>query len=153
MHQDYLMRLIEQMTQALLTIVRLRQANNEKEAREHIQGAMRSLLKIDSDLLLLYQDDQVLDHFKDFTGQFVMQKCVAGADFLYELALMEKGSQALRLKKLCLHLYTMGIPKEVSFQKSKYFEKVSLLKEELQGQELSTPLLESIDSYESFMRR
>ena len=49
-------------------------------------------------------------------------------------------ARALRLKLLCLHLYTTAIPKEQQFQEHKYFEKVAALIEELKDQPLSKKL-------------
>lgn len=135
MQKDYIMRIVEQLVQAILAIVRRRKDGEYKEAREQVRTAAHYLLRIDIDLLLLYTDEYILDHFKDFTNCLETEKCVLGADLFYELALIEEAenqvAKALRLKNLCLYLYTIALPKEQQFQKAQYFEKVAALIEEL----------------------
>jgi hypothetical protein len=109
---------------------------------------------MDIDLLLLYHPDQILDHFTDIAGRLETQKCVLGADLLYELALIEEALQrsedALRLKVVCIHLYAAALPKDLQFQKSQYFEKVAALKEELKDQSFSEKVLANLHSYDQF---
>ena len=153
MHQDYIMRIVEQFVQAILAIRKLRIAGKEAEAREQIQIAARSLFRADLDLLLLYNHEHRLDYFSDLSGRLDTEKCVLGADLFYELALVEEGkANAFHLKKLCLYLYAKGIPKEAQFQHSLYFEKVSALIEELSDQPLSEIVLSTVRSYEDFIK-
>ena len=138
MQKDYIMRIVEQFVEAILAIMKRRKAGEYKEARIQVQIATRSLLRTDLDLLLLYDNEQILDHFKNFSNQFETEKCVLGASLFYELALIEEAEKqfasAHRLKELCLHLYAIGLPKEVQFQKPQYFETLSSLVEELHNQ-------------------
>lgn len=144
MQKDYIMRIVEQFVQAILVIMHRRKAGEYKEARAQIRTAVRYLLKTDIDLLLLYDNEYILDHFKDFAYQLETEKCVLGADLFHELALIEEVEQqqapALRLKILSLYLYTIGLPKEQQFQETQYFEKITALIEELKGQPLSSLL-------------
>ena len=155
MHQDYIMRIIEQLVQAILAIIQRRKAGEFKEAREQVRTATRYLLRIDLDLLLLYDNEHILDHFKDFAGRLETDKCVLGADLFYELALIEEAEKqsasALRLKELCLYLYTKGLPKETQFQQPPYFEKISSLIKELSNQPLSEKVIASLSSYQDFI--
>lgn len=155
MQKDYIMRLVEQFVQAILAIMRRRKSEDYKEARELVRTTARYLLRTDLDLLLLYHSDQILDHFKDFANRLETEKCVLGANLFHELALIEAAEQqpetALRLKTLCLHLYTVGIPKQKQFQIPEYFEKVSKLAEELKEQQLSPKILESFRVYQEFL--
>lgn len=157
MQQDYIMRIIEQLVQALLAIMRRRKAGEYKEARQQVRIAARYLLRTDIDMLLFYSDDAILDHFKNFEGQLETERCVLGADLFYELALIEEAegnhAAALSLKILCLHLYTLAIPKEPQFQETPYFEKVEALTKELQGKPLSEKALKSLHSYEQFVSK
>jgi hypothetical protein len=154
MQQDYIMRIVEQFVQAIADIMLRRKAGKYKEAREQIQTATRYLLKTDLNLLLLYDDDHILDHFKDFAGQLEIEKCVLGADLFYQLALIEEAqqqmTQALRLKILCLYLYTSALPKQSQFQTPQYFEKAKALIQELKNQSLSDKVQLSVRSYETF---
>ena len=156
MHQDYIMRIVEQFVQALLAIMRRRKNGEYKEAREQVRIAARYLLRTDLELLFLYGNAQILDHFKDFAGRLETEKCVLGADLFHELALIEEAEKnqdaALRLKALCLHLYTSALPKEHQFQGPEYFEKVNALKEELKEQPFSDEARLSLRSYEEFIR-
>jgi hypothetical protein len=148
------MRIVEQFSQAILAIMQCRKAGDYKEAREQIRITGRHLLRMDIDLLLLYHPDQILDHFTDIAGRLETQKCVLGADLLYELALIEEALQrsedALRLKVVCIHLYAAALPKDLQFQKSQYFEKVAALKEELKDQSFSEKVLANLHSYDQF---
>ena len=156
MHQDYIMRIIEQFVQALLAIMRRRKNGEYKEARKQVRIAARYLLRTDLKLLLLYGNDQILDHFKDLADRFETEKCVLGADLFHELALIEEAEKnqeaALRLKALCLHLYTTALPKEQQFQGPEYFEKVSALLEQLKEQSLSNEARQSLYFYEQFIK-
>jgi hypothetical protein len=154
MQNDYIMRIIAQFVQALLSIMRLRQAKEYKKAREVVRTTGRYLLRMDINLLLLYDQDQVLDHFRNLSNELETEKCVLSADLFYELALIEEGEHrpaaALRLKSLCLHLYTIAIPLEEQFQTAQYFEKVTQLSEELANQSLSPKIMESLRTYQGF---
>jgi hypothetical protein len=156
MQNDYIMRIIEQFIQALLSIMQRRKAEDYKEARVLIQTTGRYLLRMDVNLLLLYDFDQILDHFKDFSDRLETQKCILGADLFYELALIEEAENnlaaALRLKTLCLHLYTIALPKEKQFQEARYFDKVAILIEELNDSLLLDKTQVSLASYRKFFQ-
>src|ERR1700722_12766551 len=155
MQNDYIMRIIQQFVQAILAIMRRRKAGEYKEAREQIRTAARYFLRTDINLLLLYNDEGILDHFKDSGNCLEFEKCVLGADLFYELALIEEAEKqpaaALRLKMLCLYLYTIAVPKKQQFQKPHYFEKISALIKELKDQPLSEEAMISLHSYENFL--
>ena len=155
MEKDYIMRIVEQFVQAILRIMRRRKAEDYKEARQLIRTTARYLLRMDVDLLLLYDPDQILDHFQDFSNCLETEKCVLAADLFHELALVEEAEKqsvaALRLKMLCLHLYTVAIPKQPQFQEPRYFAKVTALIEELRDQPLSEKNQLSLRSYEEFL--
>ncbi len=155
MHQDYIMRIVEQFVQALLAIMHRRKAGEYKETREQVRIAARYFLRMDLDLLLLYDHEYMLAHFKDFAGRLETDKCVLGADLFYELAMIEEAEKqsecALRLKELCLYLYSIGLPKEVRFQKTHYFEKVSSLIEALRNQPFSEQTRVSLRTYANFI--
>lgn len=155
MQKDYIMRIMEQFVQAILAIMRRRKSEDYKEARVLVRTTGRLLLRMDIDVLLLYNPDQILDHFKDFSNCLETEKCVLGADLFHELALIEEAEHqpaaALRLKIVCLHLYTIAIPLEKQFQTPQYFEKISKLAEELADQPLPPNILESLCSYQEFI--
>lgn len=154
MQKDYIMRIVEQFVQAILSIMRRRKAGEYKEARELVRTTGRYLLRMDIDLLLLYGPDQILDHFKDFTNRLETEKCVLAADLFHELALIEEAEKqvaaAFRLKSICLHLYASAIPEEKQFQTPEYFEKVSKLAEELADQPLSPIVRERLHFFREF---
>lgn len=155
MQKDYIMRIVEQFVQAILAIMRHRKNGEYKEARKQVQTAARYLLKIDIDLLLLFNNDYILDHFKDFTNRLDTEKCVSGADLFHELALIEEAEHqmaiAQRLKILCLYLYTIALPKELQFQKPENLAKVAALIKQLKDQPLSEEVQASVHSYEEFV--
>jgi hypothetical protein len=156
MQKDYIMRIVEQFVQAILAIMQRRKAGEYKEAREQVRIAARYLLRTDIDLLLLYDNEHIVDHFKDFADRIETEKCILSADLFRELALIEEAEkhseEALRLRILCLYLYSIGIPKEPQFQEPQYFEKVAALIEELKGEPLSEKAIERLHSYEEFLK-
>ena len=155
MQNDYIIRIIQQFTLAILSIVRARKAGDNKEAREIVRTTARYLLQVDVDLLLFYDPNQILDYFKDFSDRLETEKCALAADLLLELALIEESEKNLvaarSLKILSLYLYTVAIPKEPKFQNIEYFEKVESLIKELQGQTFPEKTLESLLSYREFL--
>ncbi len=155
MQNDYIMRVIEQFVQALMLIAQKRKEGNYKEAIEAVKMASRHYLRTDVDTLFwTHTPDQVVDSFKDFTDHLDTERCVLFADLLYELVLIYEAEQKLDtlcFKTTALHLYAVGIPKEVAFQSPQYFEKVALLTKELKDQTFSEKVLESLRSYEEFL--
>lgn len=155
MQKDYFIRMVEQFTQSILSIMHLRKDGENKEAREQVRTAARYFLRMDIDLLLLFTNDYLLDHFRDFTNQLDTEKCVLGADLLQELALIEeaenKKAAAEHLKTICLYLYTTAIPKEQQFQKPEYLEKVATLTKEFKNKPLSEEVQASVHSYDEFI--
>lgn len=135
MQNDYIMRMVQQFVLAILAIIQKRKDGNYQEAIESIKTASRLYLKADMDLILLtYTSDQITDYFKDFEDCVDTERCILFADLLWELALIYEvqKQESTQLKKMCLHLYTSSIPKQSLFQTSEYFEKIDLLKKELQ---------------------
>ena len=155
MQNDYIMRIVERFVQAIVAIMRRRKAEDYKEARVLVRTTARHLLRVDIDLLPLFNPDQILDHFTDFSNCLETEKCILGADLFHELALIEEAeaqtAMSLRLKLLCLHLYTAAIPKEQQFQEPQYFEKVAALIEELKDQPLSEKAQTSLRCYKEFI--
>ena len=156
MQNDYIMRMIEHVVRAIVAIVQKRQEGNYKEATQSITTACSYYLKIDIDILLLtHTSDQILDHFKGLTGPLDAEKYVLFADLLYELSLIREAQKekkdSIRLKKLCLCLYSIGIPIEPNFQSSQYFKKVEDLIKELKDQEFSEKSLAYLDEYKKFI--
>jgi len=157
MQKDYIMRIVEQFVQAILSIMRCRKNGEYKEAREQVRTAARYLLRMDIDLLLWFTDDYLLDHFRDFTNQLDTEKCILGADLFQELTLIEEAENqtaaADRLKILCLYLYATALPKEQQFQKPEYLKKVATLIKELKNKPLSEKVQASVRSYEEFITK
>lgn len=151
MQKDYIMRIIEQFVQALLSIFKARKAGKYDEALKEIRNAGRYYLKSDLSLLQHYSPTQILNHFKDDNERAIM--C---AELLYELALVNQAQQneeeSIRLKILCLHLYASIIPLEKQFQVQKYFEKADALAEELKEQ-LPDSVLINLQLYNDFKKR
>jgi len=134
MHRDYVMRLIEQIAQAIATIIALRKAGKHKEAIEQIKTTSRRYIREDLSLLLLQEPEKVVDHFKDATNTLDAERAILFADLLYELALIQEAEgapeAALHIKQLCLSLYTASISADKKYA-APYSEKVTLLKQAL----------------------
>ncbi len=133
--KDYIMRIVEQFVKLLLSIISFRKSGNFEKAMEDIQTASKCFLKTDLSLLLYYDPEQLLDHFRNYLNELDSEKCIFCADLLYEYALIceakQQNDEALRLKIACLHLFTSALPKEKQFQTKQYLEKVAALAAEL----------------------
>lgn len=155
MQNDFIMKIVEQIVQAIVTIMRRRKNGQYKEARELVKTTSRYLLRLDIDVLILLHPDQILDYFRDYTDNIDTERCVLGADLLYELALIEEAelqdAKASRLKLICLYLYATGIPKEIQFQQPQYFERVAKLKEDLKDESLSPNVIGAFESFQEFL--
>ncbi|MBM3197901.1 MAG: hypothetical protein FJZ58_01425 [Chlamydiae bacterium] len=112
---DYLMQMLEQFIQALLSAARLRKSGAYQQSEEVISQAMGRLSGTPLDILLLYTDEQILYHFMDSFGQLEIKKCMLAADLLEELSLVRKsqGSAFERLQTLSLYLRTTAQSKHV----------------------------------------
>lgn len=149
MQQDYIIRIIEQFIQAIVSIMLKRKAGNHQEAIVQIQTASRYYLKTEIDTLLSYSPDKIADHFKDSANTLDSERCVICADLLFELALIfesQKQKEAsIWIKTSCLHLYRTVITQGTQFQKPKYFERISALDDEL-AEEKNNNYEENINS-------
>jgi len=150
--QDYIMRMIEQFVQAIVSIMRRRKSGEYQEARKEAQVALRYFLKINTDLLFVYDSEQILEFLRDFSGHLETEKCVLTADLLYELALVEEAEKSLQmaihLKRIALHLYVVGIMDQSRFQIPDYFLKIRQLIEELKRESLSEEAIYSLKQYQ-----
>ncbi len=155
MPNDYIMRIVQQFIQMLVSIIQKRKAGKHGEAIGEIQTASRAYLRTDLTLLLYCQPEQIPDLFRTLTGEIDTERCVLAADLLHELALIRsaehKTAESLHLKKVCLNLYALALPKEKQFQNAEYFAKADTLAEELKGQSLSENLRKNLQSYRDFI--
>lgn len=152
---DYIIRLLEQFTRALASIIRARQAGKQEEAYELVQNAGQLFLGIDINTLLNNSPDQLLDKFRKESNELDVEKCIFCAELLYEMSLISEAEQfedvALHLKILSLNMFISVIPKEKQFQNSYYLEKVEALLEELQEHVLPDSVLAKLNSYQDFL--
>ncbi len=156
MQKDYIMRAIEHFVQLLASIISKKNAGKFEEALEQIQTASRFYLKTDLSLLLYRSPDQLLDHFRRYSGELDTEQCVLCADLFYELAeirdAQKNSEEALRLKILSLYLYTKAIPQEQQFQDSVRLAKISTLIEELKEKSLPESTRSSLLLYQDFLK-
>lgn len=147
--QDYIMRMIEQFVQAIASVMLRRKAGEYHAARKEAQTALRYFLKINTDLLFVYDSSQILNFLKDFSDSIEPEKCVVTADLFYELALVEEAEKnlemAIHLKKTALHLYVEGILASPKFQTKDYLLKTKTLLENLKNTSLSEEIISKTD--------
>ena len=92
MPNDYIMRIVQQFIQMLVSIIQKRKAGKHGEAIGEVQTASASLFKDRPVALLLLLSDpkQIPDLFGDsVTGEIDTERCVLAADLLHELALSQ----------------------------------------------------------------
>ena len=109
---DFVMRIIQQFVQALLSIANLRREKKYEQAEEKLASASRFYLKLDSNLLFMGTEKWLLDHFTGFDGSLEAERCVMAADLLYEQTqiLRAKGSPDPEMERRCLALYEAALP-------------------------------------------
>jgi len=155
-HRDYVLRLIEQFTQALIAIVKDRKAGKHEEAFYKMQSASRQYLQTDISSLLNQTPQQLLEHFKVGTQHFNVEACIFCADLFYELALIFQSKQenedlVQHAKITCLHLYLNAMPKENQFQTQVYKQKVNELVKEFEKEDFFVGMEDSLILYQKAM--
>lgn len=156
MTRDYILRIIEQFTQALLEIVRARKAKNYEQAFQLIQTSSQRYLFTDIDKFLTMTPDQLLKHFKQDKKNLDAEKCMMCAELLYETGLVCESNQRLDLsllaKILSFHLYLNAIPHEKEFQTQAYFDRVNELSIYLQHERIPEAVTTSLLAYRKFFQ-
>lgn len=127
MQKDYIMRVIEQFIQALISIIQRRKEGKYDEAFEQIQKVSLNYLKADIKLLLLYAPHQLVDQFRDSTGYLDAQLCIFCADLFHEVAFMKEKEERLRLNLTALFLYKTALAENKRFQTKENLDKISEL--------------------------
>lgn len=109
---DYVMRIIQQFVQALVSIAKLRREKKYEQAEEKLALASRFYLKLDSELLFMGSEKWLLDHFTGFDGSLEAERCLMAADLLYEETriLQAKKSPDHQMEMRCLALYEAALP-------------------------------------------
>lgn len=155
MHRDYIMRMIEQFMQALVSIIRSRESGQYEQAFEELQKASHRFLSTDISTFLAYTPKQLVDHFKKET-YVETEEAIVCAELLNELAfLCEKQGNpeaTLHLKTLALNLFTYTIPLDKQFQTQNYREKVTLLTQELKDHIIPNEVLHHLEQYQHFLQ-
>lgn len=155
MHPDYIMRMIEQFMQALISIIRARKAENYEEAFHQIQNASKRYLNKDIVEFLKMNHDEVLGHFKYDGKNIDADQCIICADLLYETALVCKSERredlSIQAKISALNLYLNAIPMEKEYQALSYMSKVNELTTDLENHVLPNSVKKNLDSYQKFM--
>ncbi len=135
MHQDYILRMIEQFFSALAAIMQSRRAGRQEEAYYLIQAAGQDYLQFNILTLLNCDLEQCLAQLKVGDVLDVERVAICG-DLLHELALIFESngleSDATRLKTLSLQLYQTVIATPSALSEARYRQKIQLLTQELE---------------------
>ncbi|WP_420422442.1 hypothetical protein [Simkania sp.] len=129
--RDYVMRIIQQFVQALLTVTNLRRDKKYNDAEVKLATASRFYLKLEPELLLMGGAQWLLDHFTGVNGFLEAERCLMAADLLYEQSciLRAKGAPDLQMEKRCLLLYEASLPQCKELQTEERLKKISDLKQ------------------------
>lgn len=137
MQKDYIMRMIEQFTQALVSIIQYRKAGKYEQAVEQLQQASLTFLNKDLSFFLQLSPDQIIDYFKGDSSDLDTESSIICADLLDELAAIAKEKnhpdEALNLQKASLNLYINSLLIDSQFQTPSYREKIDSLIAEIDG--------------------
>ncbi len=154
MHNDYIMKIIDQFSRSLASIISSRKLNKQQESFSQICKASQRYLETDITVLMQLDPTRLLDHFR-FQNRLDNERCIFCADLLFELALIsvEMGfdDAADRLKSSSLNLYLAAIPEDSQFQVKGYYDKVSSLIQELDHSLLSSDVQSNLQLYQSFL--
>lgn len=87
--RDYILRLIEQLTQVLSRILFSKSAKNLDEAKEIIRQAYPNMLGLDPDLIRSMSDVEIINFLK-ITGSTQYERCLMIAELLKEEAAIDE---------------------------------------------------------------
>jgi hypothetical protein len=154
MQKDYILRIIEQFVQALVSIMSSRKDGRYEEALGQIDTASRKYLNSEISFFLDLTPDQLVEYFKGNSSHIDTERGIICADLLYELALIceEKRSlnESLSLKIMSLNLYLTIIPEDVDFQVPDYEKKISEILKIINIHSLPKKIQEKILQYQKF---
>ncbi len=132
--KDYIMRMIEQFIQSLVSIIAARKAGKYEEALEYIYLNSQKYLETDISNLITKNPDELLNYFRK-GKKLDTDRCLICADLIYEIALISDASQPLaasrRLKILSLHLYENALLADPELRNQSYTAKIARLRDEL----------------------
>ncbi len=153
MHNDFIMRIIDQFIQALLAIMSARKAGKHDEAFAAIQTASKRYLDTDIESLLTLSPKQLLEQFQDEQGRIYSERCLICADLIHEVALINDARQSekasIPLKILCLHLYINALIADEHWRTPDRIEKIDALRKTLVSHNLPQEVQESLQLYRS----
>ncbi len=151
MQKDYILRIIEQFVQAIVSIIDLRKAGKSEEALEKIMKASQNYLGEDISFFLQFTPDSIVEYFKGNSKHLDAENCIICADLIHELALICDDNKNFQeghyLKSLCLNLYATAITADSHFQNEEYFEKTNFLLNEIKGKPISEGMKVNIQKY------
>jgi len=131
-NKDYIMRMIEQFMQVLLSIAAARKAGKHDEAFIQIQDASRVYLEKDITSLVTYTPTQLLDYFRKNDKDIDAEHSLMCADLILEMALISDAQKfdtaSVKLKLLSLHLYINTLLAEIRWRTPDNLKKVVMPK-------------------------
>ncbi len=132
--RDYIMRMVEQLTQALIHIMRQKAVHQYHEAQESINTASNGILGLDMSLLRLISDEQIIDFFRS-DDEIDAGKCLVVAELLFhDSEIMEKmdSEDDFNFGYLkSLSLFLSAFIQEGDLLEAQYQEKIALIQEKL----------------------
>lgn len=128
------MRMVEQLTQALIHIMRQKAVHQYYEAQESINTASNGILGLDMSLLRLISDEQIIDFFRS-DNEIDAGKCLVVAELLFhDSEIMEKidSEDDFNFGYLkSLSLFLSAFIQEGDLLEAQYQEKIALIQEKL----------------------
>ena len=140
LHRDHLMRLVEQLVQALAKIDILKEQQNYSQALDVIRETGKLLVGVDLSMLNFISDSDLLTLFKAGdplnAGRFIVL-----AGLLYEEGdinlILEKNNESFRCYLKSLVLYCEAIKFKEILNQQDYFDKIETIVQKLSGYDLT----------------
>ncbi len=132
--RDYIMRMVEQLTQALVQLLRQKAVHQYHEAQETINTASATILGLDMSLIRILSDEQIIDFFRS-DDDIDAGKCLVVAELLFhDSDIMERqdSDDDFNFGYLkSLSLFLSAFIQEGDLLEAQYQEKVAQLQEKL----------------------
>lgn len=153
MHNDYILKLIEQFMRSLQVITNRRKTGQYDEALRLIQNASNFYLKIDLFSYLGLSPEEFINKLKGDDPDLDAQKSLICAELIYEVALIaavrEQNEFASHLKIIALNLYANAIISEIQYDS--YKEKANLLINDLETSAISQSMKDNLHNLKKML--
>lgn len=150
--RDYILRLIEQLTQVLNKILFSKEAKNLTEAKEIIRQAYPNMLGLDPDMIRSMSDVEIINFLK-ITGSTQYERCLMIAELLKEEASIDElisgeGNEDAALTYFdSLSLFLEALINKDELMTDRFINDMQVVLEKVSGYELPPEIAEKLSRF------